>query len=300
MDSSVPEESGGNDPEEESEPRPATPGGWGRKWDWRTYTRNEPSGVVEVRHGNAEDGLDEKRPPSSADPRPVRQSSEKRREVDPDVDPFAVPRPSSARGPRAAPDADPPRPRRVTKEHRRPGQRVGRMTLGIISAGILVAVGATLFATSGSGPPHPDRSSTTTTAVHRSVLPVNPKVVHVFASLARVMDAANVAVTTQLGAAGSSPSLAEVSAAISPYTSEVKNYEFELHFLGWPARMSAAVQALYGQLQDYNDFLQTFTSTRASTLGSWLSQFDAHGASTQAADNAVRRDLGQPTSTLFP
>jgi hypothetical protein len=174
------------------------------------------------------------------------------------------------------------------------------MTLGIISALILVAVGATLFATSGSGPPHPVRSGTTTTVAHHAVPPVNPKVVRVFASLARVMDAANTAVTTQLGAAGSTPSLAEVSAAVAPYTTEVKNYEFELHFLGWPGRMSAAVQGLYGQLQTFNDFLQTFTSTRASTLGAWLAQFDAHGASTQAADNAVRRDLGQPTSTLFP
>lgn len=282
-------------PEEKEETAPAS-GGWGRKWDWRTYTRNEPSGVVEVRHGNSE----EERPPSSADARPVPRPVEERRAEDVEVDPFFMPRPSSARGSRTAPDATQPRPRRVTKEHRRPGQRVGRMTLGIISALILVAVGATLFATSGSGPSHPARSSTTTTVVHHTVPPVNPKVVRVFASLAHVMDAANTAVTTQLGAAGSAPSLAAVSAAVSPYTTEVKNYEFELHFLGWPARMSAAVQGLYGQLQAFNDFLQTFTSTRAATLASWLTQFDAHGAATQAADNTVRRDLGQPTATLFP
>jgi hypothetical protein len=287
-----------DEPEENLEKKEpaATSGAGGRKWDWRTYTRNEPSGVVEVRHGN----IDETRPPSTADARPVPQPVEDRRAQNQEVDPFFMPRPPSARGSRTDPDASSPRPRRVTKDHRRPGQRAGRMTLGIISALILVAVGATLFATSGSGPPHPPRSSTTTTVVHHTVRPVNPKVVHVFASLARVMDAANTAVTTQLSAAGSTPTLAEVSAAVSPYTTEVKNYEFELHFLGWPSRMSAAVQALYGQLQAFNDFLQTFTSTRSSTLATWLAQFDAHGAATQAADNTVRRDLGQPTSTLFP
>jgi hypothetical protein len=271
-----------------------------RKWDWRTDSRNEPIGIVGLSRISEEDA-------SKDLALPVEGAPEVEDDDEITVDELVAGAAAPGSIPHAelfAPDRDRgPRPRQGERRRREP-TRSRRLT-GLLGIVVLLAVAATLYATLGAGhkssPPANSHTATpsTTHATTPTATSVNPKVVSLYRSLAKVMGAANILLHAQLTNTGA-PTLAEAAADITPYTTDVKNYEYELHYLAWPRSMNGAVQSLYVAIQDYNEYLDTFSSVDSDTLASWLTGLDHRGQSLQKADNRVRHDLGLTASHLFP
>jgi hypothetical protein len=64
--------------------------------------------------------------------------------------------------------------------------------------------------------------------------------------------------------------------------------------------MQTAIAADHAQFQALMSFLQAFPSISATGVSAWLTQLHNRTASTAAADNLVRTDLGLSTSTAWP
>ncbi len=114
------------------------------------------------------------------------------------------------------------------------------------------------------------------------------------------MNVANDTAKHALDKAGGAISLARLNAIVAPYTTAVKVYEYQLHFVVWPTSAQIAVQNEYTQLSSFQSFLETITAVNQNTLRVWESQFHSAAATTQSTDNVLRSDVGLGPSYTFP
>jgi hypothetical protein len=170
------------------------------------------------------------------------------------------------------------------------------LVVGLV--GVVFAIVATvLILTAGSGPTHLPPAPKVTP---RADAAPGSVVVSQFVKLTQDINSANSTLKAELATAGTRQNVALVTTYIPPYAQAVRNYQFELHFLPWPASMSADVSAIYAQLQAYSNLLSSVLSVNQATLRPWMSEFSVRAASAQGADNRIRSDLGLRSSHLFP
>ena len=77
-------------------------------------------------------------------------------------------------------------------------------------------------------------------------------------------------------------------------------YDFQLHFIAWPASMQTAIEVDHAQMNALMSFLQSLSFESPTGMSAWLSQLHNRSGSAQTADNQVRQDLGLPRSSSFP
>jgi hypothetical protein len=100
--------------------------------------------------------------------------------------------------------------------------------------------------------------------------------------------------------AGNTPSTTQLAPAVTAYGSALNLYDFQLHFIAWPASMQPAIQADHAQLKALMSFLQSFSIITPTGMSAWLSDLHSRAGTTQTADNVIRKDLGLPNSSSFP
>ena len=174
------------------------------------------------------------------------------------------------------------------------------MVVFLIIAGIrLVATGNT-----GSGDPSPTTAVTRPVshpALHTHVLvPISAAELAQYDGYADGLQHANTVTSKAIVGAGSAPTTTQLAPVITAYGSALNVYDFQLHFIQWPASMQNAIASDHAQMKALMSFLQSFSIVEPSGVGPWLSQFHDRTASAQTADNQVRQDLGLPDSSSFP
>ena len=170
----------------------------------------------------------------------------------------------------------------------------------LIIGGIRLVVGGN----TGSG----DLSPTTTVTrpasqtvhhVHVAV-PISAAELAQYDGYADGLQQANTVTTKAIASAGKSASPAQLAPVITSYGSALNLYDFQLHFIQWPASMQTTIAADHAQLKALMSFMQSFNIVTPTGMGPWLAQFHNRAGTAQTADNAVREDLGLPNSSSFP
>ena len=170
----------------------------------------------------------------------------------------------------------------------------------LIIAGIrLVANGNT---GSGNSPPTTAATQPVSRPSHHItfVAPISAAELAKYEGYADGLQQANTVASKAIVSAGRAPTPVQLSPVITTYGSALNLYDFQLHFIQWPASMQTAVAVDHAQLKALMSFLQSFTQISPTGVGPWLAQFDDRAGSAQTADNQVRHDLGLPISSSFP
>ena len=207
-----------------------------------------------------------------------------------------------------------PRPRAETRRgpigrlwaHR--GIRVAALCLAAAIAVILVIWGirATHKDPGSSGPNLPPPSTTTTRAASSQsaqtsfVAPIDSTQLTQYEQYAAGFQTANGAATKGLDGAGSAPTTAQLAPVVGAYRAAVNLYDFQLHFIQWPASMQTAIQADHAQLTALLGLLQSFSTISATGTSAWLSDLHNQANTAQTADDVIRKDVGLPSSSSFP
>ena len=167
---------------------------------------------------------------------------------------------------------------------------------------VVVIVGAIRLTSknnnSGSG-----LSATTTTSAHQSsakVAPISAPQLTLYEGYAEGLQKANETATKAFVADGSTPTLAQVAPVVAAYRTAINLYDFQLHFIQWPASMQTAIADDHAQLHALLSVLQSYSEVSGTGVGAWLSQLHNRTATTQTADNQVRQDLGLSATSSFP
>ena len=132
------------------------------------------------------------------------------------------------------------------------------------------------------------------------VAPIDSAQLNSFEQSAAGLQKANGVATTGFVSAGSTPTLAELTAVATSYRTALDTYNFELGFIKWPASMQTAIEVEHAQLKALVSFLQSISLVSPSGVGAWLSQLHNRTGTVQTADNQIRQDLGLPSTSSFP
>ena len=173
----------------------------------------------------------------------------------------------------------------------------------LVVAGIhLVTKGSGSGSGSGSGDSSATTATTASSSTHHSnfVAPISTAQLTNYQGYAETFQEANVVATKAFASAGSAPKPAQLTAASTAYGSALNLYDFQLHFIQWPASMQTAIVIDHAQLKSLMSFLQTLNEVSATGTGPWLSQLHDRASTAETADNHIREDLGLPTSSSFP
>jgi hypothetical protein len=182
-----------------------------------------------------------------------------------------------------------------------PWAKVAVLCLAAVLA-VVVIVGAIRLTSknnnSGSG-----LSATTTTSAHQSspkVAPISAPQLTLYEGYAEGLQKANETATKAFVADGSTPALAQVAPVVAAYRTAINLYDFQLHFIQWPASMQTAIADDHAQLHALLSVLESYPEVSGTGVGAWLSQLHNRTATTQTADNQVRQDLGLSATSSFP
>jgi hypothetical protein len=157
-----------------------------------------------------------------------------------------------------------------------------------------------------SGPNLPPPSTTTTRAASSQsaptsfVAPIDSAQLTQYEQYATGFQTANGAATKGFNGAGGVPTTAQLAPVVGAYRTAVNLYDFQLHFIQWPASMQTAVQADHAQLTALLGLLQSFSTISATGTSAWLSDLHNQANTAQTADNVIRKDVGLPISSSFP
>ena len=190
--------------------------------------------------------------------------------------------------------------------------RVKLVVLGLAAvAAVLLIIWGIRFATKnpGSG----DASTTTVTRPSHSLapqdnhaassthsVPITAAQLTRYELWATALQKANETATKGFIAAGSTPTPAQITAVVTPFYTAVHLYDFQLHFIAWPASMQTAIEVDHAQMNALMSFLQSLSFESPTGMSAWLSQLHNRSGSVQTADNQIRQDLGLPSSSSFP
>ena len=147
-------------------------------------------------------------------------------------------------------------------------------------------------------PPAPHQQATHPAAT-TTTLPLS-SAARSFLGYAQPLQAANTAASQALAALGSSPSVTQVSAVMNSYDQSVNVYYFELHFVVYPATATTDAQNEYVQLRALQAVLKGDVFLTPARMSSYLTLFKSTCATVEKGDNALRKDLGLPSTTTFP
>ena len=132
------------------------------------------------------------------------------------------------------------------------------------------------------------------------VAPISAAELAKYEGYADGLQQANTVAAKAIVSAGRAPTPTQLSPVITAYGSALNLYDFQLHFIQWPATMLAAIEDDHAQLKALMSFMQSFTQVSPTGVGPWLSQFHQQAGTAQSADNQVRHDLGLSSSSSFP
>jgi hypothetical protein len=205
-------------------------------------------------------------------------------------------------------EAGPAPPHRRWRSH--PWARFAVLGLAAVVAVIIIVGGIRLFAKSpGSG----DVTSTTVSrpthnAAHHSNQSAPPSLAApvTAAQLARYelwaagLQTANDTATKGFIRAGSTPTPAQITAVVTPYYTAVHLYDFQLHFIQWPASMQTAIAVDHAQMNALMSFMQSIKYVSPTGISAWLSQLHNRTGTVQTADNQIHQNLGLRSSNSFP
>ena len=158
-----------------------------------------------------------------------------------------------------------------------------------------------------SGPSLPPPSTATTAstseATHAStalVTPIDSAQLAQYDGYAAALQTANGVAAKAFVDAGSSPSTTQLAPVVTAYGSALNLYDFQLHFINWPASMESAIALDHAQLKALMSFLQSFSIVTPTGMSTWLVDLHNRAGTAQAADNVIRRKLGLSSSSSFP
>ena len=117
---------------------------------------------------------------------------------------------------------------------------------------------------------------------------------------AQALQTANDTATKGFVGAGSTSTPAQIAAVVTPYWTALNLYDFQLHFIQWPASMQTAIAVDHAQLKSLMSFLKSISLVGPTGMNLWLSDLHNRTNTTQTADNQIRQDLGLPSSSSFP
>ena len=135
---------------------------------------------------------------------------------------------------------------------------------------------------------------------HAFVAPIPAAQLARYQTFAQGLQSANAAATGAFVGAGSTPTTTQLAPAVTAYRAALNLYDFQLHFIQWPASMQPAITVEHAQLEALVSFLQSLPYVSPTGVSPWLSQLHVRAATAQTADNQVRQDLGLPGSSSFP
>jgi len=142
-------------------------------------------------------------------------------------------------------------------------------------------------------------SVTHTTSATPAVIPVSSAVKSTFSATSVDLTAANAAVTRAL-AGGAAQSPAQVAQEVAPYVTALDTFNYKNHFLVWPASLQVPAEDLTLRTDELIHYLSSISSASPATLTSWFAQFHSLARLTETTDNALRKDIGLPTSKSYP
>jgi hypothetical protein len=157
-----------------------------------------------------------------------------------------------------------------------------------------------------SGPSLPAPTTATTQpatsnpAQAASVAPIDSSQLAQYEQFAAALQTANGVAAKAFVDAGSTLTTTQLAPVVTAYGSALNLYDFQLHFIAWPASMQPAIQADHVQFKALMSFLQSFSIVTPTGMSAWLSDLHSRAGTTQAADNVIRKDLGLPSSSSFP
>ncbi len=170
---------------------------------------------------------------------------------------------------------------------------------------LLIIAGIRLVADGNTGSGGSSPTTTVTQPASRPahvhfVAPISAADLAKYEGYADGLQQANTVATKAIVSAGSTPTPTQLAPVITAYGSALNLYDFQLHFIQWPAAMLTAIAVDHGQLKALMSFLQSFGEVSPTGVAPWLSQFHDRADTAQTADNQVRQDLGLPSSSSFP
>jgi hypothetical protein len=185
--------------------------------------------------------------------------------------------------------------------------KVAILCLAAIVAVFLIVGGIRLAHNNeGSGNPSLPAPSTTPTRPAPSdatqkpfVAPISAAQLTQYRQYAEGLQKANAVATKGFVSAGGTPTPTQLAAVATAYSSALNLYDFQLHFIPWPASMQTAIGVDHAQLKALMSFLQSFSSVSPTGTSAWLSDLHNRAGTTQTADNRIRQDLGLPSSSSF-
>jgi hypothetical protein len=170
---------------------------------------------------------------------------------------------------------------------------------------VLAVIGIVLAIRAVSGNSNSNSGSTSTTsATHPPAVHHQPVAGITSAQLARYdgyaagLVQANTAATKAFVAAGKDPTT--VAAEVATYRAAVNLYDFQLHFIAWPASMATVIATDHAQFHALLSFLDSYSTVSTSGITAWLSQLHNRTGMAQVTDNQVRQDMGLPPTNSFP
>jgi hypothetical protein len=204
-----------------------------------------------------------------------------------------------------------PRPDQPTRRWwSHPWAKFSVMGLAAVVAVVLIVGGIRLFTKSpGSGdvtsttvsrPAHNPAHHNSQTAPLSLAAPVSAAQLTRYELWATGLQKANVTATKGFIEAGSTPTPAQITAVVTPYYTAVHLYDFQLHFIQWPASMQTAIEVDHAQMNALMSFMQSIKYVGPTGMSAWLSQLHNRTSTVQTADNQIRQDLGLRSSNSFP
>ena len=181
-----------------------------------------------------------------------------------------------------------------------PWAKVGALCLAAVVAVVLIVGGIRLAHNNNSGSNALSTSTTSPRHTSAHVAPISPAALTKYEGYAEGLKKANDTATSEFLAGGSTPTLAKIGPAVAAYRTAVNLYDFQLHFIQWPASMETALADDHAQMHALLSVLDAFPQVSATGVGAWLSQLHDRTSTAQAADNQLRQDLGLPSTSSFP
>jgi hypothetical protein len=178
----------------------------------------------------------------------------------------------------------------------------GKVVLVLVTVLIVVVIVAIIRKSADNNPSGGSLTPTSvthTTSATPAVIPVSSAVKSTFSATSVDLTAANAAVTRAL-AGGAAQSPAQVAQEVAPYVTALDTFNYKNHFLVWPASLQVPAEDLTLRTDELIHYLSSISSASPATLTSWFAQFHSLARLTETTDNALRKDIGLPTSNSYP
>jgi hypothetical protein len=184
-----------------------------------------------------------------------------------------------------------------------PGGRGGNAmaTWGIVLGclGLLGAIIGAVILLGGSHGRSPDAGADVTTTTAAGTTLVRSPEKAAFSSASTSLAAANNTFARAL-ADDTGNSVSGIAQAVTPYTTALTTFTFELRQVSWTPNVQIQIETLELRTQALIKYLSTISSVTPATSNAWLTHLRTLGAAGQAADNAVAVIVGVAKTTQFP